>query len=242
MKTNTVDKVDNFIEFNDFIVKEANLPKLKMMPFESPRGTFITLEGPDGSGKSTACNFIMEYLDKRNLPYVVTREPGGTEIGEKIRKLLLDNENFEMTAKTEALLYAAARAQHVEEKIKPLLDQGFVVISDRFVLSSLAYQGYARKLGFEEVKAINDFAIKSIEDYKNNIIFLNVDPEIALSRILEKREGDRLENEGIKFHNEVYAGYKEILEKLDYDLSIVNADTIENTKRQIFKLLDKILI
>lgn len=203
------------------------------------KGLFITLEGPDGSGKSTASRFITRYLDEKKIPYVLTREPGGTVIGEKIRNMVLDNDHSQMTAKTEALLYAASRAQHVEEKIKPLLDQGLVVISDRFVLSSLAYQGYARDIGIEEVKMINDFAIEALKEYKNNIIFLDVNAEVALSRIFSKRKGDRLENEGVEFHNKVHKGYKESLELLNCEASIINADKgISDTLEQIEKVLD----
>lgn len=205
------------------------------------KGIFITLEGPDGSGKSTASKFIINYLEKKGISYALTREPGGTVIGEKIRNLVLDNENSQMTAKTEALLYAASRAQHVEEKIKPLLDQGMVVISDRFVLSSLAYQGYGRNLGIEEVKMINDFAIEALKTYKNNIIFLDVDAEVALSRIFSKREGDRLENAGLEFHNKVHEGYKESLKLLNYEAFIVKADKgIKDTFKQLEKILDEI--
>lgn len=205
------------------------------------KGVFITLEGPDGSGKSTASKFITSYLEKKGISYVLTREPGGTDIGEKIRNLVLDNENSQMTAKAEALLYAASRAQHVEEKIKPLLDQGMVVISDRFVLSSLAYQGYGRNLGIGEVKMINDFAIEALKTYKNNIIFLDVDAEVALSRIFSKREGDRLENAGLEFHNKVHEGYKESLKLLNYEAFIVKADKgIKDTFKQLEKILDEI--
>ena len=115
------------------------------------RGHFITLEGPDGSGKSTILKLIENYLGDKGIEFITTREPGGTNIGEKIRHIILDNNNTNMGGETEALLYAAARAQHVHEKIIPALEDGKLVICDRFTLSSLAYQGVGRDLGIERV-------------------------------------------------------------------------------------------
>lgn len=163
------------------------------------KGLFITLEGPDGSGKSTVAKLLHEYIDGLGILNAFTREPGGTAIGENIREILLDNDNYEMTSRTEALLYAAARAQHAEEKIQPLLDNDYIVLSDRYVLSSLAYQGHSRGLGIETIMEINEFAMG--DTYPDLVLFFDVDPEIALSRKYINREGDRLENEGKEFHN-----------------------------------------
>ena len=136
------------------------------------KGLFITLEGPDGSCKSTIIKLIQEYLLNKGIDFIQTREPGGTSIGEDIRHIILDNKNTHMAAETEALLYAASRAQHVHEKIIPALEEGKLVLSDRFVLSSLAYQGVGRDLGIDKVKSINDFALGGL--YTDLIFFFHI--------------------------------------------------------------------
>ena len=204
------------------------------------KGLFITLEGPDGSGKSTIAKLLKKYIEDLGYKCVLTREPGGTDISEKIRNLLLDNGNVEMTDKTEALLYAAARAQHTEEKIKPLLNQGVIVISDRYVLSSLAYQGHSRGLGIDEVMNINKFAMGKV--YPDCTLFFDVDPEIALSRKFINREGDRLENEGGDFHKKTYEGYKKAIQMYDKNINVIDADgTINETLNQCVDKINVLL-
>ena len=172
-------------------------------------GFFISVEGGDGSGKSTQLLKIKEYLNKKGQAYIFTREPGGTSISEKIRDIILDPANTEMTDLTEALLYAASRAQHIDEVILPALKEGKVVISDRFVDSSLAYQGYARNLG-DTVWEINSPAVsKCMPDIT---FFLDVSPEEAMGRIAS-RGHDRLEKEEMNFHQKVYDGYQKLIEK-----------------------------
>lgn len=189
------------------------------------RGLFIVLEGPDGSGKSTMANMIGEYYKNEGREIVFTREPGGTKISEKIRDIILDNDNTEMAHTTEALLYAASRAQLVAEKIKPLLEQGKIVISERYVYSSIVYQGIGRKLGIKRVKEINDFAIDGLKP--DLVLFFDINPKKALSRKLSSGEPDRLENEKLSFHESVYNGYKEILNYYDEIISI-DADKCVN--------------
>lgn len=192
------------------------------------KGLFITLEGPDGSGKSTVAKLLHEYIDGLGILNAFTREPGGTAIGENIREILLDNDNYEMTSRTEALLYAAARAQHAEEKIQPLLDNDYIVLSDRYVLSSLAYQGHSRGLGIETIMEINEFAMG--DTYPDLVLFFDVDPEIALGRKYINREGDRLENEGKEFHNKTYEGYEKAIEKYSKNIVKIDANgTVEET-------------
>lgn len=204
------------------------------------KGVFITLEGPDGSGKSTVAKKLQKHIQDKGYKCVLTREPGGTFLGEKIRGILLDNDNKEMTGKTEALLYAAARAQHVEEKIKPLLDKGYVVISDRYVFSSLAYQGYSRELGIEEVMNINQFAMNQV--YPDSILFFDVDFEVALSRKFRGRKGDRLENEGKAFHEKTYKGYKKSLELYKENISVIDANkSLKENVEQCLDIIDGIL-
>jgi dTMP kinase len=204
------------------------------------KGLFITLEGPDGSGKSTIAKLLKKYIEDLGYKCVLTREPGGTDISEKIRNLLLDNGNVEMTDKTEALLYAAARAQHTEEKIKPLLNQGVIVISDRYVLSSLAYQGHSRGLGIDEVMNINKFAMGEV--YPDCTLFFDVDPEIALSRKFINREGDRLENEGRDFHKKTYEGYKKAIETYWKNIRVIDANNnVKEVLKQCKYAVDELL-
>ena len=170
------------------------------------RGYFISVEGGDGSGKSTQLKSIENYLREKGLELVLTREPGGTPIAEKIRALILDPANGALTARAEMLLYAAARAQHVEEKILPALAEGKTVLCDRFVDSSIAYQGYGRGLG-EAVAAVN--AIATGGKAPDLTIFLDISPAAGMAR-KRQQDGhalDRLEQEDIAFHERVYEGY-----------------------------------
>ncbi|NLK44861.1 MAG: dTMP kinase [Tissierellia bacterium] len=204
------------------------------------RGHFITLEGPDGSGKSTILKLIENYLGDKGIEFITTREPGGTNIGEKIRHIILDNNNTNMGGETEALLYAAARAQHVHEKIIPALEDGKLVICDRFTLSSLAYQGVGRDLGIERVKYINDFAIRGI--YPDLILFFHVNPELTLERKIGKVSADRLELEGNEFHKKVYDGYMELLEMYPKNIKIIDASkSIEEVFKQSIEEIESLL-
>lgn len=204
------------------------------------KGQFITLEGPDGSGKSTILKLVGNYLRDKGIDFITTREPGGTEIGEKIRQIILDNNNINMGGETEALLYAAARAQHVHEKIIPALEEGKVVICDRFILSSLAYQGVGRNLGIERVKDINDFAIRGI--YPDLILFFHVNPEVTLKRKIGKKSADRLEREGSDFHNKVYQGYMKLLKMYPKNIKIIDASKpIEEVFKQSIEEIENLL-
>ncbi len=168
-------------------------------------GLFITFEGADGCGKSTQLRYLAQFLEKNGIAVVCTREPGGSLVAEKIRDILLDKENTEMDGMTEALLYAAARAEHVRKVIKPALQSGKVVLCDRFIHSSLAYQGYGRALGVPLVARINEPAIDGC--MPDVTVFINVPPEHAFSRMNEYKEHDRLESEGLAFHERVFAGF-----------------------------------
>lgn len=203
-------------------------------------GKFIAFEGPDGSGKTTILNNVEKFLKENNIDFIITREPGGTKISEKIREILLSNDNKEMSARAEALLYAASRAQHVDELIVPNLEKGTLVISDRYVLSSLAYQGFGRDLGYDEVKSINDFAINNlIPDYT---FFFNVDPITVLKRKRNNFVTDRLENESTSYHNKVYDGYQEIMQRNKDNLIIIDASkSIEEVTKQTLNKLKSIL-
>lgn len=172
---------------------------------------FITFEGPDGSGKSTIIKKVYEKLVNDGFDIILTREPGGTPIAEKIRDIILDNSNVALDARTEALLYAASRRQHLVEKIRPALKEGKIVLCDRFLDSSLAYQGGGRNLGVQNVLNINLFATENT--YPDLTLFFDVDPELGLKRVSQdkKRVADRLDNENENFHEKVYSTFKEIV-------------------------------
>ncbi|KAJ3197116.1 hypothetical protein HK101_005856 [Irineochytrium annulatum] len=187
------------------------------------RGKFITLEGGEGSGKTTMIGRIGSYFEERGIPYVVTREPGGIEIAEKIRSIILDPLHTAMDARTEALLYAAARSQHLAEKVEPALKAGKAVICDRFVDSSLVYQGYARGLGIENVWAINRFAIGDL--MPDVTLYLDIEPELGLARIdaHDGREVNRLDLENLEFHHKVREGYFLLKEQFPERIRVIDA-------------------
>ena len=170
------------------------------------KGTFITIEGTDGTGKSTQIALLAEFLRQKGLPVVLTREPGGTPIGEKIRQILLDVENGDMTPSTEALLYAASRAQHVSQTIRPALEAGAVVICDRFYDSSVVYQAYGRGLGEAMVQSINQWALDGLEP--DCTLLFTLPPKKALDRASNDHTSDRLEQEGLSFQETVYEAYQ----------------------------------
>jgi dTMP kinase len=176
------------------------------------RGIFITIEGPDGSGKTTALQQVVPRLQQEmNRKVVATREPGGSPIAEKIRSLILDPSHTDMDSRTEALLYAASRRQHLVEKVLPVLESGDVIFCDRFVDSSIAYQGYARGIGEEGIRAINQFATEGIEP--DLTLYIDVPAEVGIQRIhanLDEREYNRLDREKLDFHEKVRAGYQQL--------------------------------
>ncbi|PYI50259.1 dTMP kinase [Paenibacillus flagellatus] len=188
---------------------------------------FITVEGGEGAGKTSAIRHMEQALRNNGLEVVVTREPGGIAIAEQIREVILDRRNVEMDGRTEALLYAAARRQHLAQKIVPALREGKAVLCDRFVDSSLAYQGYARGLGIDEVFAINRFAIDGT--MPDLTLFLDVSPQVGLARIHANRdrEVNRLDLEALAFHEKVRAGYRLLLERFPDRIVRVDADQPE---------------
>ena len=203
-------------------------------------GKFITTEGTDGAGKSTQIAMLVEFLKNKGIECVVTREPGGTKIGEKLREIVLDPENAEMTYVTEAMLYAASRAQHVEEKIIPALKEGKFVICDRFLDSSLVYQGYARGLETEMIEKINGYALCGIKP--DITLFFDIRPEVGITRKKNMHDLDRIEREKADFHQRVYKGYKTLAEKYPERIKSINAEkTVEEVHRQVVEAIKKIL-
>lgn len=172
---------------------------------EITRGKFITFEGCDGSGKSTQARLLAKYLEKENKAYILTREPGGGKISEAIRGILLDGKNAEMTDECEALLYAAARAQHLKEVVEPALKAGKIVLCDRYIHSSFAYQAYARGLGRAFVEKINAFAVEGF--MPDATVLVDLSAEDAFLRKHGADENDRLEQAGAAFHKKVYEGF-----------------------------------
>lgn len=185
------------------------------------KGKFITFEGCEGVGKSRQIKLLKEYLDQNGISYYITREPGGSVVSEKIRDIILDGKNTDITDECEALLYAAARVQLLKEVIEPRLNAGELVICDRYVDSSLAYQGYARGLGEEFVSKINSYAIENFSP--DFTVFLDLPPEKAFLRKGGVDKNDRLELSGMEFHNKVYKGYKALAEKFKERYIVIDA-------------------
>ena len=201
-------------------------------------GLFISIEGPDGSGKTTIAKMVVDKLNNEGYKTLYTREPGGVKIAENIRDIILDVKNTNLDARCEALLYAASRRQHLVEKVIPALKDGYIVISDRFVDSSLAYQGYARGIGIDEVYSINMFAIDKA--WPDLTILLDISPSVGLKRIMENRQNEinRLDLEDINFHNKVHQGYEIIKEKYKDRITLVDANkSVDEVFNQVYKLV-----
>lgn len=174
-------------------------------------GKFITFEGCEGVGKSTQLRLLKEYAEKNGIDIIFTREPGGTQISEQIRNVILDVNNTAMVAECESLLYAAARAQLIKDVILPALEQGKIVVCDRYIDSSFAYQAYGRNLGFDLVARFNSFAMSDC--MPDVTILLNMRPEDNFRKKKGKVIDDRMENESLEFHNKVYDGFIAVADK-----------------------------
>ena len=203
------------------------------------KGLFIVMEGPDGSGKTTQINLLKESLEEAGYECLITREPGGTVIGEEVRQLILNPEHKEMSPVTEMLLYAASRAQLVHEVIGPALEEGKIVISDRFVDSSIVYQGIARKLGISTVSAVN---APGIGIYRpDGIFFIDLSEAEGLRRKKEQKNLDRMEQEGIDFHHMVSEGYRKVLSGRPEVMKIDGGRSIDTIQKKIRNHVDELL-
>lgn len=199
------------------------------------KGLFISFEGGEGSGKSTAINLISDKLTQQGLKVIVTREPGGVSVSEQIRKVILDINN-QMSKETEALLYAASRTEHLHAKVIPYVNEGYIVISDRYIDSSLAYQGFARGIGIERVLEVNMFAR---EYMPKRTYFFDVTPEVGLARIQGRDKIDRLDLETIDFHQKVYDGYLKVCEM--YPERVMRIDGTRSVEEIVNEITEDIL-
>lgn len=205
-------------------------------------GIFITFEGGEGSGKTTIAAMIKEHLTKEGYQVTLTREPGGVEIAEKIRDIIHNVDYTNMDCKTEALLYAASRRQHLVEKVIPALESGHIVICDRYLDSSMVYQGIARGIGVDEVYQMNLFATENI--LPKRTIFFDILPEDGLKRVYanKDREVNRLDLENIDFHRKVYNGYLSLCDKFPDRIVKIDASlTIDQVFSQVLSKIKEIL-
>ncbi len=199
-----------------------------------PRGFFLSMEGPDGCGKTTQANLLEQSLRQLGFDLVRTREPGGCPISEKIRQIILDTENAEMCGTCEALLYAASRAQHVHQVIRPAVEAGKVVLSDRFVDSSVAYQGGGRAMGVDMIRQINEPAVDGM--LPDATVYLAIDHTTAMNRRLSASRPDRLEMESGAFHGRVQAAYEELINRDRQRFIVVSGDQpVEEIARQVLR-------
>lgn len=197
------------------------------------KGIFITFEGADGCGKTTQIELIKKYLDENNIESVLTREPGGSDLGLELRKILLHYDK-PVSNIAELFLYLADRAQHTEYTIKPLLDEKKVVLCDRYIDSTVAYQGYARKGDINKIIKLNDLVTNSLKP--DLTIVFDIDSNVAQSRL--KGEKDRLEKEGLEFHKALRQGYLELAKNNPERIKVINADdTIENIHKKCIELI-----
>lgn len=195
---------------------------------------FITFEGPEGSGKTTVLQRVSEKL-AQDYQLIATREPGGVPTGEEIRKVVLEGANMDI--RTEAMLFAASRREHLVEKVVPALNDNKIVLCDRYIDSSLAYQGYARGIGIEEVKQLNDFAINGL--YPNLTIYLDITAEVGRDRILKnQRDQNRLDKEDIAFHEKVIEGYRQIIQEAPQRFAVVDATrNIDDVVNETYEII-----
>jgi dTMP kinase len=213
----------------------ALVPRLKRPPTE---GIFVVFEGVEGAGKGTQIRLAKEWLESRGVPVLITREPGGTAVGEKLRAILLDHETGHIEPRTEALLFSASRAQHVATVIRPALADGKVVMCDRYIDSSVAYQGWARGLGEQDVLTLNVWATQGL--FPDLVILLHLEPEAGLLRSLE--EPDRIERESGEFHAKVADAYLRIAEEHPERVVVINADDVpENVHERVRDALERVL-
>ena len=203
------------------------------------KGKFITVEGSDGSGKTSFINFATEYLKEKGYKVITTREPGGTEFSEKVRELLFDSSNY-IDAKTESLLFCASRRDHIVKKILPHVNEGYIVICDRFVDSSIAYQSYGRGLSKQDILDINSYATDNLEP--DLTLYFCVDVEVGLARTKNRDDNNRMDQESLDFYKNVKRGYDDLSKENTERIKVIDAsDTYENVQKQALSILEGFL-
>lgn len=203
-------------------------------------GTLISFEGPEGAGKSSILEAILPLLEEKGIPYITTREPGGVDIAEQIRQVILDPDHTSMDAKTELLLYIASRRQHLVERVLPALAAGKVVLMDRFIDSSVAYQGYGRGLSVEDIEWLNQFATDGLKP--DLTLYFDLDVEEGLARIARnhEREVNRIDLEGLELHYKVRKGYLALAEKEPERIVKIDASqSFEAVLADVLTILEK---
>lgn len=204
------------------------------------KGLFITFEGPEGCGKTTQAKLLGDILASLGYKVLITQDPGGSVIGDKIRNVLLDTNNVQMASKSELFLFLASRNQLVEEVIKKHLDAGYIIICSRYTDATLAYQGYGRGIDLGTLQQLNDIATDNL--YPDLTILLDIDPERGLERVRERHEFDRIEEEELAFHQSVRDGYIELSRQYPARIKIVDADdSIENVQGEVKELVVDVL-
>ena len=203
------------------------------------KGKFITVEGSDGSGKTSFINFATEYLKEKGYKVITTREPGGTEFSEKVRELLFDSSNG-IDAKTESLLFCASRRDHIVKKILPHVNDGYIVICDRFVDSSVAYQSYGRGLSKQDILNINSYATDNLEP--DLTLYFCVDVEVGLARTKNRDDNNRMDQESLDFYKNVKRGYDDLSRENTERIKVIDAsDTYENVQKKALAILEGFL-
>ena len=203
------------------------------------KGKFITVEGSDGSGKTSFINFATEYLKEKRYKVITTREPGGTEFSEKVRELLFDSSN-DIDAKTESLLFCASRRDHIVKKILPHVNDGYIVICDRFVDSSVAYQSYGRGLSKQDILDINSYTTDNLEP--DLTLYFCVDVEVGLARTKNRDDNNRMDQESLDFYKNVKRGYDDLSRENTERIKVIDAsDTYENVQKQALAILEGFL-
>ena len=202
------------------------------------KGLFITLEGADGSGKTTQLNKIVEYFNAKKISYIITREPGSTELGKKVREILLNHDGV-VDSTCEMFLYLADRAQHITTVVNPSLAEGKIVLCDRHTDSTVAYQGYARGLDIERINYLNNIATQGRKP--DLTLLFDVETSVAMTRVGNRAEKDRLESEGAAFHSKVREGYLKIAEQEPERVKVINSNlSVEDVWAQVFEILEKL--
>lgn len=222
-------------------IKKRWLKKINSVSVSVSKNFFITLEGGEGVGKSTALDFIRTYFENKKVACVFTREPGGTKVGESIRDILLHHRNLMINPQTELLLMFAARAQHLHEVIRPALSLGKTVISDRFTDASFAYQGGGRQMPLSDIQLLTEYVQG---DFQPDLtLLLDAPVEIGLARMSQRGEKDRIEEENVAFFNRVRESYLERANAFPQRFVIIHADqSIENVQSQIKRALDTVVL